>query len=243
VTLAGETTGFMHGSVGEPLAGWHVQGGDNRDVLLAFYDALAARYPHAGQPFWAVRMWTNLMWQPAYLMVVGVHFAGEVPSLDGLSQQRKATDIDGYRCAESAVVRLPTTLLIDHAGRQLRAFADAVFAEINAITKLKRIPALRLLTDRMLGTMTVLQRKRPDLPADSIRDSCNRWLAAMDLTGHGDLDSLFLPDGRELLLIARKGCCLDYLAAPGVYCASCPKQPDDVRLARQHADALAFATS
>jgi hypothetical protein len=35
------------------------------------------------------------------------------------------------------------------------------------------------------------------------------------------------------MIIARKGCCLDYLAFPDAYCASCPKQDDDVRLGRQ----------
>ena len=66
------------------------------------------------------------------------------------------------------------------------------------------------------------------------------WLAAMGLVGQGDLESLMLADGREVLLIARKGCCLDYLAFPGTYCASCPKQDDDVRKTRQREDALAM---
>lgn len=243
VQLADRTTGFMKGVVGDPMPGWHVGGGDNSILLAELYDALARQYPRAGQPFWAVRMWTNLLWQPAYLMVVGVHMAGYVPSLTGLGQQRIGANIDGYRYPEQPGVHLPVTDLIELAGQQLRGFADTVFAEINAVTRLKRVPALRLLTDRMLGAMTVLQRKCPELSAETIRDHNARWLAAMGLTGHGDLESLVLPDGREVLLIARKGCCLDYLAEPGVYCASCPKQPDDLRRARQHADAIASATT
>lgn len=63
----------------------------------------------------------------------------------------------------------------------------------------------------------------------------------MGLTGMGDLESVRLPGGSEVLLIARKGCCLDYLAEPGAYCASCPRQPHEVRRARQFADAVALA--
>jgi hypothetical protein len=42
-----------------------------------------------------------------------------------------------------------------------------------------------------------------------------------------------------VVITARKGCCLDYLAFPDAYCASCPKQGDAVRLQRQRNDAVA----
>lgn len=243
IAKAREITGFLDGAEGGCLPGWYGASGDRGAVLRELHAALAAAYPEAGAPLWAVRLWTNLLWQPAYLMVVAAHFSGTVPALRGLSQRRKGADIVAYRYLGpiNAVAELDER--IARAGAELRAFADGALAEINEITRLKRIPALRLLTDRMLGIMVMLQRKRPELPADQIRHWCAQWLEAMDLTGHGDLEGIRGPDGREHLMIARKGCCLDYLVTPGSYCASCPKQPDDVRIARQRADALPVAVS
>jgi hypothetical protein len=44
---------------------------------------------------------------------------------------------------------------------------------------------------------------------------------------------------RQVLIVKRKGCCLDYLITPDRLCATCPKQDDAVRIARQVANALA----
>lgn len=241
LALARDVTGFLDGEIGQALPGWHQAFGDNNAALTQLHAALASTYAEAGPPFWAVRMWTNLLWQPAYLAICGVHFAGVAPALDGLSQQRKGADIAAFRHDGRPHLAQGHELeLIAPAGAALRAFADALFEEVNRFEKLKRLPALRLLTDRMLGCMLMLQRKRPDLSPADIRAICDAWLSAMGLVGQGDLESLFLADGREVLLIARKGCCLDYLAFPGTYCASCPRQDDDLRRTRQREDALAL---
>ena len=116
--------------------------------------------------------------------------------------------------------------------------ADAVLAEINTVTKLKRVPALRLLTDRMLGLMVRLKHFQPGLSVADQHRMCALWLDAMGLTGHGALETLELHDGRQVAIIARKGCCLDYLAFPDTYCASCPKQDDTTRRDRQRANAI-----
>lgn len=233
-----EVTGFLDGEIGEAPAGWYRRGAQNGEALAALFTALKERYPEAGEPLWAVRLWTNLLWQPAYLLIAAVHELGAVPALDAMSQQRKGADIAAYRFAQTELVEGSVTELIARAGTDLRAFADDLLIEINGLTRLKKIPALRLLTDRMLGAMVFLHRRNPDLPIATIRDWCGQWLAAMGLVGHGDLETLRAPDGRDVLFIARKGCCLDYLVTPGVYCSSCPKQPEAVRLARQHAEAL-----
>ena len=39
--------------------------------------------------------------------------------------------------------------------------------------------------------------------------------------------------------MARKGCCLDYLAFPERYCASCPKLSDDERRNRERTNIVA----
>lgn len=233
IASSAQVTGFLKGAPGGHLPGWHRAGLDNGDFLRTLYGRLEASYPEAGQPFYAVRLWTNIMWQPAYLAVLAVHVHGALPDLSLLSQSRQNLDINGYRL-EAAPMRTGTVDdLIALAGKELRAMGDAVLAEINTLTRLKRVPALRLLTDRMLGLMARLRHYVPELSLDEQQRLCDQWLAAMGLTGHGDLERLELHNGQAVLITARKGCCLDYLAFPGVYCSSCPKQDDDLRRARQ----------
>ncbi|SMQ85646.1 siderophore ferric iron reductase, AHA_1954 family [Devosia lucknowensis] len=239
IALGASATGFLKGAPGGHLPGWHTPGQDNTEFLTTLYQRLEASYPHAGQPFYAVRLWTNLMWQPAYLAVIAVHLFGALPDVTTLSQARQNIDINGYRLRPGPMVEGDLEVLIARAGQDLRRMGDAVLAEINGVTKLKRVPALRLLTDRMLGLMVRLNHYRPGMGVDEQKRLCGLWLKAMGLTGQGDLEILTLHDGKQVAITARKGCCLDYLAFPGTYCASCPKQDDALRLARQTADAVA----
>lgn len=238
IALGASATGFLKGAPGGHLPGWYTLGQDNSDFLRTLYGRLEASYPQAGQPFYAVRLWTNLMWQPAYLAVIAAHLFGALPAIPRLSQARQNLDVDGYRLGPGPMVEGDLETLIARAGKDLRTMADAVLAEINTVTKLKRVPALRLLTDRMLGLMVRLKHFQPGLSVADQHRMCALWLDAMGLTGHGALETLELHDGRQVAIIARKGCCLDYLAFPDTYCASCPKQDDTTRRDRQRANAI-----
>lgn len=233
IALGAAATGFLKGAPGGHLPGWHTPGHDNTEFLTTLYQRLEASYPQAGQPFYAVRLYTNLMWQPAYLAVLAVHLHGALPAVTSLSQARQNLDVNGYRLRPGPMLEGDLETLIAQAGQDLRAMADGVLAEINTVTKLKRVPALRLLADRMLGLMVRLRHYRPETTVAEQHRLCGLWLKAMGLERHGSLETLTLHDGREVAIMARKGCCLDYLAFPGTYCASCPKQDDAVRLARQ----------
>ena len=239
IATAAATTGFMKGEPGAPRDGWYRSGGDNARMLAQLHAALAATYPQAGPAFYAVRLWTNLLWQPAYLAVISAHIHRAVPDLNGLSQQRRGIYVDGYRLLPGPQTGGSTEEMIEGAGAQLKAMAATMQGEVNALVKLKPLPAKRLFADRMLTLMVWLSQKRRDLPAAEIRAYSERWLEVLDLTGQGDLETVFAPDGRELLIVRRKGCCLDYLIDPDRFCATCPKQDNTVRVARQVANALA----
>ncbi|MCP8886364.1 siderophore ferric iron reductase [Devosia sp. XJ19-45] len=239
IATAASATGFLKGSPGGHLPGWYTMGADNGDFLATLYARLEAAYPAAGQPFYAVRLWTNLLWQPAYLAVIAVHLHGALPAVTTLSQSRQNLDVDGYRLKAGPQVEGSVETLIAQAGRDLRAMADALLVDINAVTRLKRVPALRLLTDRMLSLMVRLKHYRPEISIEEQYRFCALWLEAMGLKGHGGLETLDLHDGRQVAIMARKGCCLDYLAFPDAYCASCPKLEDDVRRGRERTNILA----
>lgn len=226
-------TGFLDGAPGGALPGWYVVGADNSAVLETLYTRLAANYPDAGQPFYATRIWTNLLWQPAYVAVLAVHIHGALPQFSRLAQSVKNIDISGFRLAPGPQMEGDTETLIREAGAQLRAMADVAFEELKQFTRIKRLPALRLLADRIIDLIRRLSHFAPETTVAQQQRYCALWLAAMGLTGQGSLEEVQLDDGSAALILARKGCCLDYLAFPDAYCRSCPKQDDAVWRARQ----------
>ena len=238
IATAAQLTGFMKGEPGVARPGWYRPGGDNAVLLAELHAALATTYPKAGPAFHAVRLWTNLIWQPAYLAVIAAHIHGAVPDLTGLSQQRRGIYIDGYRLRPGAEQSGPVESLIDMAAGQLKAMAATMLDEVNAELRLKPLPARRLFADRMLSLMVWLGQRRRDLPPEVIEAHTAQWLEALDLTGQGDLERVEA-SGQLLLLVRRKGCCLDYRIDPDRLCATCPKQDNALRLARQTANALA----
>ncbi len=239
IATAASVTGFLDGAPGGHLPGWYQPGQDNAAFLADLHGRIVAGYPRARRPFHAVRLWTNLLWQPAYLAAIAVHVHGALPDLSGLSQSRQNLDITGYRLPAGPQFRASEEEMIARAGKVLRAMADTMLAEVNTVTSLKRLPALRLLADRMLGLVASLPRFRPGTSiADQYRYRA-LWLDAMGLSGMGGLETLDLPGGNQVAVIARQGCCLDYLAMPETYCVSCPRQDDVVRLQRQLETAIA----
>jgi siderophore ferric iron reductase len=239
IATAAQLTGFMKGEPGGPREGWYQPGADNSAMLGQLHQALASTYPQAGPAFHAVRLWTNLLWQPAYLAVIAAHMHGAMPDLFGISQQRRGIYVDGYRLKPGAQAPGSTEALIELGGGQLKAMAGVMLEEVNGFAKLRPLPARRLLADRMLSLMVWLSQRRHDLPVDTIEAWSEQWLEAAGLSGQGRLEPIDTANGRRLLIVRRKGCCLDYLIDPDRYCASCPKQDEAVRVARQTANAMA----
>jgi siderophore ferric iron reductase len=239
IATAASATGFMNGGPGGHLSGWYRPGEDNGAFFADLHARLRAAYPKARRPFHATRLWTNLIWQPAYLAVIAVHVHGAVPEMSGLSQSRQNLDVTGYRLEPGPQFRGQEDEMIARAGQQLRVMADLLLAEINAITPLKRLPALRLLADRMLTVVAALPRMHAAVTIADQNRIMPLWLGAMGLAGLGRLETLDLPGGRQSVVIERQGCCLDYLAMPGTYCVSCPRQDDVVRRERQLQTAIA----
>ena len=238
IALAAQATGFMRGAPGLAPEGWYRPGGDNFAFLAQLHADLAATYPKAGAAFYAVRLWTNLLWQPAYLAIVAVHLHGAIPDLSGLSQQRRGIYVDGYRLMPGAQTSGSTEELIARSAAQLKAITAAMLAEVNEHAKLKPLPAKRLLADRMLSLMVWLSHRRRDLSVETVEAYAEQWLTELGLKGQGSLERV-VAHGKTLLIVKRKGCCLDYLIDPDRYCATCPKQDNAVRVGRQVANALA----
>lgn len=242
IATAASATGFMKGAPGSAPQGWHHAGEDNYAFLHRLYQKLEASYPDAGPAFYAVRLWTNLTWQPAYLAVIAVHLHGALPDLTKIAQAQNGIYVSDYRLEPGPQYRDDVETMIVRAGTQLRSIADTVFGEINTLTKLKPVPARQLLGERMLSLMVRLRHFQPHLTLGEQQHFCSLWLEAMALQGYGDLEKVSLPDGRDAAIVHRKGCCLDYLITPDRLCASCPKQKKAVRVERQRDNLIAEMT-
>ncbi len=239
ISAAARVTGFLSGAPGGPLPGWYGWEKDNSAFIADLNARLLANYPKARRPFHATRIWTNLVWQPVYLAAIAVHVHGAVPRLSGMSQSRQNLDISGYRLPPGPQFTGSIEDMIAQAGGDVRRMADVSLAELVGVAPLKRLPALRLLADRLLTVMAALPRYRVDITAEDQHRFCALWLDAMGLAGLGALETLDLPGGHRAVVINRQGCCLDYLALPGTYCTTCPRQDDDLRRRRQYETAVA----
>ncbi|TBW53772.1 siderophore ferric iron reductase [Marinobacter halodurans] len=205
---------------------------DNRAVLQTLYANLSESYPEAGMPYWSVRTWGLMVWQPIILTVIGVHGAGVLPPLGALRQNVGELMVSGYSLPEDGWEHGPEAQLLQRGGQSLRALCDSLLAELRAITPIKPLNALRLVADSLLSAIARLDRIRPELARSRRLELARTWLQAMGLEGQSSLMPLPLPDGRTTLVLDRKGCCMHYRRHDGELCATCPKLKGEERLAR-----------
>jgi siderophore ferric iron reductase len=213
-----------------------VAGTDSTSVLDALYRFWQKSCPEGGQPYWSIRCWTMLVWQPVYLAVIGVHGVGALPSLTAIKQKLRQGIVAGFELPASPLRGAPREALIDLAGQELRLLADALLAQLTSLTRIRRVSAMRLVADALLAALVRLGQLKPDLGNEEILALSRRWLAVLDLAGQSDLMPITLSSGREQLALNRKGCCMDYRRAGGGLCASCPKLKMPARLERLRAD-------
>ncbi|WP_111497110.1 siderophore ferric iron reductase [Marinobacter bohaiensis] len=205
---------------------------DNSAVIQRLYDTLQNAHPEAGMPYWSVRTWSLLVWQPVFLTVLGVHGAGVVPPLLQMRQKLGHGFVAGYDLPEDAWYAGAEDHLVEVGARTLRELCDTLLAELREITLLKPLSAMRLVADSVLAAISRLHEIRPDIDQQRQLKLAWTWLRAMGLEGQSALMPLPLPDGRTPLALDRKGCCMHYRRHDGDLCATCPKQKDDVRFAR-----------
>jgi len=202
----------VRGAAGAPAPGDVTPGADNRAALARLADGTRRAHPQAGQGFWSVRSWSLLAWQPAALAVLGVHAVAIAPRLDRVGLAVGDGTAFGFRLPHHEV------------------------ADLARVIPVKRRLALRLLADRVLGTLALVRANRADLCADDTVALGERWLRAMALEGESGLSVLTLGDGRRQAVLDRRACCLEYRVAPGTPCASCPKHARAQRRERMRRD-------
>jgi siderophore ferric iron reductase len=224
-------------AVGPAGAGWIRPGQDNDAPLAALLDGVRRAEPRAGAMFHVTRSWSLLAWRPALLAVLAVHRAGLVPRIDLLALDGGAA----CRFPSDEAETGPLARRIALAGRRLRLRSEGVLADLARLAPIKPGLARRLLADRVLGLLALeAVRGETVAPADC-PGLARRWLDAMALPDASALALDRRADGRPLPVLERRSCCLEFRAAAGAVCPSCPRLPPGERRARQRAHWSAHA--
>lgn len=211
----------------------------NRDSTTEAIKALVASweraFPEAGQPYWSVRSWTLLIWQPVFIAVLGVHGVESVPPVDRLWQRLDDGIVAGFRLPGQGwrEANADEAQRIAAAGELLVRVRDRLLADVTGVTRLKRLSAHRLMADTLLGALTTLPNLSQAFTSERIQALADQWLSATGLSHQSGLMPLTLTGGQKALGLDRKACCMHYRREDGCYCASCPKLTYPERVQRQ----------
>ena len=211
----------------------------NRDNTTEAIEALVASweraFPEAGQPYWSVRSWTLLIWQPVFIAVLGVHGVGSVPPIDRLWQRLDSGIVAGFWLPEKGwrETGADEVQRIERAGELLAQVRDRLLADLSGVIRLKRLSAYRLMADTLLAALATLENLSGAFTHERIQALADQWLAATGLSNQSQLMPLTLAGGQPALGLDRKACCMHYRRDDGCYCASCPKLTYPERVQRQ----------
>jgi siderophore ferric iron reductase len=206
---------------------------ENKARLEALYNHWQLAHPEAGPHYWSARCWTLLVWQPIYLMVLGVHLGRCAPSLDQLGQRVNHGFVAGFCLHDHCPYVACQESLIAAATKQLHGLIERQLEEVNSVFKVNPKMARRLAADCVLAALLYVQNNQRDtLGNERLHVLEKSWLESLDLKDNSELICIQLDDGRERLALGRKVCCQHFRRADGELCSTCPKLKPDERIAR-----------
>lgn len=186
-------------------------------------DAIAVQTPEAGMPYWRVRTWGLLLWQPLYIAVLCVHQVKAVPNtLNQLVQRQQGNFTLGYRLPDHTIWQTYTTpqAAVEAVALQLNVLVEHYAQSLEQQTFARRPLLNALFADQII---TTLERFAPTLAPEKssqwLYQEGKRWCDAIGVS---------LPKNAEWLLqddspYQRKSCCLVFRCNNSVECANCPR--------------------
>lgn len=198
-------------------------GEDNLLLLNALYRHWQQAHPEAGDPYWTVRSWTFLIWQPIYLTVIAVHGTHLLPVLKNMRQHLNQGVVAGFDMVSDSVRCGNEQVLLTMGADTLRELCSQLMEDFNHVSRIKPTNAWRLVADTVVSAVTLVDQLKPDVTNDQISSLADEWLFAMGLKDQSALMPVPLTNGQEKLGLNRKTCCLYYLRHDGELCSTCPK--------------------
>lgn len=226
---------------------------NNHLALQQLYQQLQQIYPSAGLPYWRVRGWGVLSWQPIYLSFLSVYGLQAVPSsLGQIAQQYDQGMVSGFFLPESDWLTGSRETLILEACRQLKPLFQQLQQQFVLVSGIKPGLCRLSLADRLLLTLARLSAMAPSLAklydgegqkgeskqslpdkAELVQDAW-LWLKGLGLPEEHQQHLLLRPmvdENEAELYMKRRTCCMHYRREDGSLCENCPRDKKNKRIA------------
>ena len=191
-------------------------------ALRKLHNALQEAHPEAGAPYWRVRCWGLVCWQPIYLALICVYQLKSVPlNLQALTQNQQATMVAGYQLPDGEWQEGDKEDLIAAICQQLGVF----FTELEEVHRDlfggRSVLYQTLLADQLLASLIVAGQLFSEFNAAEISAEFQRWAKALKLP----LTPLkgFQNNTPAKPIFVRQTCCLHFRRSDGELCSNCPR--------------------
>lgn len=191
-------------------------------ALQVLHSTLQKAHPETGAPYWRIRSWGLVCWQPIYLAMICVYQLKAVPlRLQDLEQKQNGEMVSGYILPDGIWQEGNHEVLIKSICEQLTVlFQSFENAHVNAFGGR---PALYkgLLADQVMSALIAIGNLLPVTQKFDLEQDFRNWAEAMNLPLK-PLAGLSQQD-TEAPVFVRHTCCLHFRRDGGELCTNCPR--------------------
>jgi len=191
-------------------------------ALRTLHHALQEAHPEAGAPYWRVRSWGLVCWQPIYLALICVYQLKSVPlNLQALTQNQQATMVAGYQLPEGEWQEGDKEDLIAVICQQLGVFFTEFEEAHRDLFGGRSVLYQTLLADQLLASLIVAGPLFSEFNTAEISAEFQHWATALKLP----LTPLkgFQNNTPAKPIFVRQTCCLHFRRSDGELCSNCPR--------------------
>lgn len=191
-------------------------------ALRVLHNTLQEAHPETGAPYWRIRCWGLVCWQPIYLAMICVYQLKAVPlSLKAIEQKQSGEMVAGFCLPDGIWQEGSHEVLITMVCEQLNSlFQSLETAHVNAFGGQ---PALYkgLLADQLMSALIGIGNLLPDEQKHNLAEDFRLWAQAMNLPMK-PLEGLNLQTAKTPIFV-RHTCCLHFRREGGELCSNCPR--------------------
>ncbi|MGO2353786.1 MAG: siderophore ferric iron reductase [Marinomonas foliarum] len=191
-------------------------------ALQVLHSTLQEAHPETGAPYWRIRSWGLVCWQPIYLAMICVYQLKAVPiRLQDLEQKQNGEMIAGYFLQDGIWQEGSQEVLINSICEQLTVlFQSFENAHVNAFGGR---PALYkgLLADQVMSALIAIGNLLPIDQKFNLEQNFRDWAEAMNLPLK-PLAGLRRQE-KDSPIFVRHTCCLHFRRDGGELCGNCPR--------------------
>jgi siderophore ferric iron reductase len=191
-------------------------------ALMTLHQTLQEAHPETGAPYWRIRCWGLVCWQPIYLAMICVYQLKAVPlHLQEIEQKQSGEMVAGYFLPDGIWQEGSHETLIKTASEQLNIIFQLF--ETAHVDAFGGRPALYqgLLADQLMSALIAISNLLPDEQNHNLETDFRLWAQAMNLPLK-PLAGLSMQD-TETPIFVRHTCCLHFRRDGGELCSNCPR--------------------